>query len=450
LTVSESHPKFAGLQQQCRKSLEALKVQAQGQGDLKTTMAAVAELERFLKAKSMPSEPDGADLPVIQSFQSDYVRQYNRLEQEMTAELATLTMKYGQALDRFQKELAKAGKLDAALAVQPELDKAQTALKGYAEQLDALKGAATNATGMATALLPTLKSADRKDLYLVVDLSRGPKADTYPVRFLAAEPKGGCGDEYKTDRLVLRRIEPGTFLMGSPENELGRQPNETQHQVTLKSAFYVGVFEVTQKQWERVTGDWPSLFQEDECRNVHPVERVTYNDVRGKAAGAGWPATNSVDEDSFMGKLRIKTSRTFDLPTEAQWEYACRAGTTNALNSGKNLTSADSCPNLSEVGRYKSYSKAVGTAVVGSFLPNAWGLYDMHGNVWELCLDWSEDYSVRKTDPTGATSGAQRVLRGGSWGNEPTLCRASVRYCQGPRYSGYTNGFRIALPTSQQ
>ncbi len=456
-TLQGAQPKFAGLQQQYRKSLEALKAQAQGQGDLKTTMAAVAELERFLKAKSMPSEPDGATLPVIQSFQSDYVRQYNRLEQEMTAELATLTLKYGQALDRFQKELTKAGKLEAALAVQPELDKAQTALKGYAEQLAALKVAATNSLGATMALLPAEKSAARKDLYLVVDLSRGPKADTYPVRFLAAEPKGGWGDEYKTDKLVLRRIEPGTFLMGSPDNELGRHPNQTRHQVTLTQAFYIGVFEVTQRQWERVTGEWPSYFNNNKYRDERPVEQVSYNDIRGAVAGAVWPATNRVDAASFMGRLRAKTGKTVDLPTEAQWEYACRAGTTNALNSGKDLTSAERCPNMAEVGRYKGNSgdcaqngdTAVGTAKVGTYPPNSWGLYDMHGNAWEWCLDWRGNYSGTESDPKGVASGSLRVPRGGGWDAGAHYCRSSARGSNTPGtvYGGI--GLRVVLPAVQ-
>ena len=149
-----------------------------------------------------------------------------------------------------------------------------------------------------------------------------------------------------------------------------------QHQVTLTQSFYVGVFEVTQKQWSLVKGGNPSQYLGD-CR---PVERLSYGDIRGTSAtgGAGWPVYgHNVDNDSFMGKLRSKTGLLFDLPTDAQWEYACRAGTSTALNSGKNLTGWAQCPNLAEVGRYY-YNRSDGVGgytnthtKVGCYLPNA-------------------------------------------------------------------------------
>jgi hypothetical protein len=213
-------------------------------------------------------------------------------------------------------------------------------------------------------------------MYLAVDLSAGPEATSYPVSYFAEIPVGGWTDEYKTTKLVLRRIPAGTFTMGSPEGELGRDSScEAQHQVTLTKDFYVGVFEVTQKQWERVMGNWPSYFYNESCRDTRPVEKVGYNDIRGSVAGSGWPANNAVDGDSFLGRLREKTGLAFDLPTEAQWEYACRAGTTTALNSGKNLTSVYG-GGLGEVGRYEfnggegstpGGNTSVGTNKVGSY-----------------------------------------------------------------------------------
>ena len=411
-------PKFDALQQQYQKSLDALKAGAVKQGDLVRAKAAMAEIGRFQKAKSLPASLDENEIPDIKAFQSAYVTQYSKLEIDMTAQLGMLTSKYEQALERLEKELTKAEKFDAATEVHGEREKVSVAIKGYSDQLAALKGPAAARPTTVAAPKPALaaeKQGSKQDLYMVIDLSRGTKAAKgYPVSYLSDMPKGGWSDEYKTDMLVLRKIEPGTFMMGSPKDELGRKGDETQHEVTLTKAFYIGVFEVTQKQWERVMGVWPSTFRNPKTRDERPVETVCYNDIRGAVNGANWPATNSVDSASFMGCLRTRTGKLFDLPTEAQWEFACRAGTETALNSGKNLTDKWSCPNMADLGRYNVPEKEA-TIAVGSFQPNAWGLYDMHGNVWEWCLDWNGSYSGAETDPKGVLSATCRVFRSGSW-----------------------------------
>lgn len=274
--------------------------------------------------------------------------------------------------------------------------------------------------------------------YMVVDLSGGVDALSYPVSYLSSVPAGGWTDEYKTTKLVLRLIPPGTFMMGSPSDELGRRNNEDLHKVTLTKPFYIGAFELTQKQWELVMGDTPSKYKGD----ARPVERVSYNTIRGSVNGAAWPTHNQVDANSFMGRLRSKVNMLFDLPTEAQWEYACRAGTATALNSGKNLTGTDRCANMAEVGRYEGntsdgkggYSQHT---KVGSYLENMWGLYDMHGNVAEWCLDWWVDNLgyINQDNPQGAMSGTYRIARGGCWydngfgdGGFSRSCRSSNRY----------------------
>lgn len=239
--------------------------------------------------------------------------------------------------------------------------------------------------------------------------------------------------------------------MGSPTSELGRNSNETQHEVTISKAFYMGVFEVTQRQWELVMGTKPSYFKTS--YEKRPVEQVSYTYIRGSSAGSGWPGSAEVDATSFLGRLRARTGGfAFDLPTEAQWEYACRAGTTTALNSGKNLTGYLQCSNMAEVGRYwynggQYYDEyggiSTGTAEVGSYKPNAWGLYDMHGNVGEWCLDWwtGDLGSGAATDPVGGSSGSYRVQRGGGWHDYARYCRSANSNGGNPSYS---NGFRLA------
>ena len=295
--------------------------------------------------------------------------------------------------------------------------------------------------------------------YAVIDLSGGTNAITFPVRYVTGLPDmSGPSPACKTTELWLRKIPSGMFTMGSPIGELGRYANdarETQHQVIISKDFYMGVFEVTQKQWELVMGaisNNPSQYAGD----TRPVDSVSYNLIRGSSQGANWPANNNVDATSFMGVLRAKTENllAFDLPTEAQWEYACRAGTTTSLNSGRNVTLGNVggvCTNLNQVGRYRynSENTALGLTqhtVVGSYLPNAWGLYDMHGNVWEWCLDWFVVSLPAATDPVGANSGTQRAFRGGGHDCFATYERsAQRRYPALPTATGNNYGFRVCI-----
>jgi formylglycine-generating enzyme required for sulfatase activity len=291
--------------------------------------------------------------------------------------------------------------------------------------------------------------------YMVIHLAEGPSATSYPVSFLASVPVGGWTDAYKTTNIVLRRMPAGAFTMGSPNDELGRNNDEASHQVTLSKDFYIGVFEVTQKQWERVMGTWPGYFNNAAYRDSRPVESVSYQDIRGASAGANWPATNTVDASSFLGKLRERTGRDFDLPTECQWEYACRANVNKALNSDFNLTNIYFDAHMSEVGRYwynggSAYTQNgatnVGTAKVGSYLANAWGLYDCHGNAWEWCLDRYGAYIGDVSDYLGADTGTTRVFRGGGWVFFADGCRSARRGYDVPVYSSYNVGLRLAVP----
>ena len=271
-------------------------------------------------------------------------------------------------------------------------------------------------------------------LYCVIDLSAGPNADKYPVSYLYAEPKGGWTDEYKTTKLVLRRIEPGSFKMCG------------KYDVTLTKPFYIGVFEVTQRQYELVTGHNPSQNKGD----MRPVERVSWNTIRGDSSKFNWPTSVEVEPPSFMGRLRSRTGVvSFDLPTEAQWEYACRAGTTSKYNNG-----GDSEDDLKLLGRYKeNLSDGKGgypkTTTVGSYQPNAWGLYDIHGNVWELCLDWDAKFSGQMKDSVGPSSGVNRVRRGGGCDSNANGCTSSIRYASVPSLVSPVFGFRLARTLSE-
>jgi formylglycine-generating enzyme required for sulfatase activity len=307
---------------------------------------------------------------------------------------------------------------------------------------------------------PTMTASVKGSLYLVVDLSDGTNATSYPVTYLNAVPEGGWTDEYKTTMLVMRRIPAGTYTMGSPTNELGRGTNETQHAVTLTKDFYIGVFEVTQRQWELVMGNRPSVFTNVTYYQTRPVETVRYYEIRENpnisAISPNWPASSQVHADSFMGKLRAKTGLSgFDLPTESQWEYACRAGTTTALNSGCNLTNSFQDARLDVGGRYmynwpsthgldQGVATNGGTAAAGAYLANAWGVYDMHGNVKEWCLDWYGAYPETATDPQGEgpLEWSVRVLRGGSCASDASYCRSACRSSYPPGARSGDIGFR--------
>ena len=285
------------------------------------------------------------------------------------------------------------------------------------------------------------------DLYMVIDLSGGANATSYPISYLSSVPNGGMWpDEYKTTKLVMRKIEPGTFTMGDT-SEYNNKP----HEVSLTKPFYCGVFEVTQKQYELVMGNNPSVYPGDK----RAVEHVSYNMLRGEEFGSGWPSSGAVDDTSFMGKIRMRTAlQTFDLPTEAQWEYACRAGTTNLYNNG-----GSTVDDLKTLGRYLGNRNdgrggyVEGSTTVGSYAPNAWGLYDMHGNVNEWCLDRYQDWHGEppsETDPVGASSGSSRILRGGGWNNGAVNCHSSSQSYTGPSNSGDQSlGFRLVCPAGQ-
>lgn len=309
-----------------------------------------------------------------------------------------------------------------------------------------------------------IKIVHYSESYMVIDVSGGSTATTYPVDFLIGIPTEGFGTfDYKGPKIVLRRIRPGSYLAGSPANEANRTTvgDETQHRVALSKPFYIGIYEITIGQYARVMGETFA----DEAAYRRPKTGVSYNTVRGGT----WPSTTAPGEGTFMGKLiqkcKSKNPDTgvyevaltgFDLPTEFQWEYACRAGTTGAFNTQNaydNTSPSEQEAQLALLGRFEG-NKNDGEGgysgdftVVGFYEPNAWGLYDMHGNVYEWCRDrYMKAITTLNqfVDPEGPTSGDERVRRGGGVG-AACYCRSAYRTMSGSNSASSNLGFRLSF-----
>ena len=220
-------------------------------------------------------------------------------------------------------------------------------------------------------------------------------------------------------------VPAGTFQMGSSDTEEGHYSHEGPvHTVTISQGFWIGKYEVTQAQWEAVTGTGDFYFDN---HPTHPAEKTSWDDIQ---------------EDFIPVVNASETGNPWRLPTEAEWEYAIRAGTTTRFYWGDD-------PTETFINNHTWYSgTALGmTHPVGQKAPNDWGLYDMSGNVWEWCLDrYDSDYYANSpaTDPQGPSSGSSRVLRGGGWGDGDRVCRSAFRSWSGSWAGGGTNGFRLA------
>lgn len=290
--------------------------------------------------------------------------------------------------------------------------------------------------------------------YAVVDISAGSGATSYPVKFYVDVPEGAQDadgkwvDAYKLTKIVFRSVGHGPFRADKTTK------NATAYDVSVTRDFFIGVFELTQKQWNLVNGDLPSAFTQQ--RDKRPMENISYNHLRGTVEGAKWPASHAVDSTSYLGRLCNRTGYVFDLPTRAQWEFACRAGTTGDLYSGKAFSES----NVVELGlpwrgawnaagvNGATAEPGRGTNFVGSYIPNAWGLYDMLGNVWEWVLDWSgtsaTDYHGL-IDPAGPATGTSRILCGGGFGNDFNACHAASITSQAPGTQNWAFGCRLVL-----
>ena len=370
---------------------------AQEGGDLNGVLAVTKALE-LLKSGS-PFSALSAD-PKIAKIQQTYQKAYEEIQKQTDARLLAVDRDYANQLDKLIKELTQSGSIEDAVKVREIKDQ-------FIEDYKAAKAAKPQISAKPIAARTPksegMRAGDERDF----EIARGVK-------------------------MTMCWIPPGEFVMGSPVGEMGRDGEETQHRVTLTKGFWMGKYEVTQEQWQAVMGNNPSKFN---GKNL-PVVQVSWNMITG---GGG-----------FLEKANnnATTGERFHLPTEAQWEYACRAGMQTSLNNGKDITTAEgACRNLIEVAWYNANSEGK-SHPVGKKKANAWGLHDMHGNVIEWCMDWKGTYPTGAvTDPQGADSISARVLRGGDWYGGAFNCRAAGRNVYWPKGAnsiGGSIGFRLA------
>ena len=294
-------------------------------------------------------------------------------------------------------------------------------------------------------------------------------ASTAESRLLAQPPK----EITNSIGMKLVLVPKGTFMMGSTPSEAGLQPDELQHQVTISRSFYIGVHEVTQKQYETVMDQNPSFFR---------GERLTQRDLKAGEVAKNIDSSNHpveaihwADAVEFCSRLSAlpgekKARRVYRLPTESEWEYACRAGSDTVYcfgnnadslvdyawfgnNSGSKPLDAESLLTLvnNDFALYcqKLLEEGCRTHPVGTKKPNAWGIYDMHGNVWEWCSDWYGEYPKGPTtDPVGPREGSLKVIRGNGWESLAKFCRAADRHGISRGTTSYSFGFRVAVSSS--
>ena len=350
----------------------------------------------------------------------------------------------------------------------------------YATAADSTAADGTGRNGLFTShLLRNLKTPglDVNEMFRRTgsDVARATNGEQYPetrymyfeTAYLGAKPSATVVDPKPTPTPAVTtnipanmvRVEGGTFTMGSPANEPSRESDETQRQVTVNS-FYMGKYEVTQKEYQELMRTNPSYFKGDNLpvENVSWYDAVEYCNARSRNEGLTPAYTidkSRSDSNNTSGSDTVRWVVTWNrnangyrLPTEAEWEYACRAGTRTPFSTGNNITTSLANYN----GNYPYNNNAKGTyrertTTVGSFAPNPWGLYDMHGNVWEWCWDWYGSYPAgAQTDPAGASSGSSRVYRGGGWDFTAQFVRSAYRFYVTPSDRYDNLGFRLLRP----
>lgn len=282
-------------------------------------------------------------------------------------------------------------------------------------------------------------------LYLIGILSFGNQ--------LAAQPDFLKSIYSNSSNMKLVPIPAGDFTMGSPESEKGRGKDEDQVPVKITQSFLIAETEVTQEQWFKVTG---KTLQQQIDNKEGPIGRGANLVAEASAEGPNQPMcfVNWADAVAFCEALTLAEHEagtlpknlTYALPTEAQWEYACRAGTSTVFSYGDTLSAEQANfygkkpYGLTEEGEYREK-----TSDVKTFQPNSWGLYDMHGNLYEWCADWYSEKATGGDDPKGPETGEGKNIRGGTWNRTAKSCRSAYRYSSGPESRSYNIGFRVII-----
>ena len=327
----------------------------------------------------------------------------------------------------------------------------------------------------------TAWAMDNPPDYMVVDISTAAKPNTWRYYPDAESVPGGVTNNaaYRTTSLLMRKIlaKDVTWTMGSI-GEDGRNTNETSRVVTLTNDYYMAVFETTQEQWRQVMGDWPAATGSGSYahtnalyRAMRPAQNISYNEIRTSGSystyNVGNEYPNAPHGDSFLGKLKTRTGIDFDLPSEAQWEFACRAGNGEGYWNNGVIYMGSTMPgrhldNGGRGGSDGSVGPETGTAICGSYEPNSWGLYDMHGNVAELCIDWFQATvpanigarpNINPANPAQCLDGTSfsgsympKTKRGGSFGHGAYQARSASRNADSVNTRYYNFGCRVICP----
>ena len=397
VAVADLNTKFAA-------ALNRAQEMAQKAGNLDEAVAIKKEKEAVLAGGYSPSAAEGTQTPAgIRTLRTTYRNTLAKLELERDKKWQPLKEMLTRSLTGLIDTLTKGGKLDEALAAKKVLESLGAA------KLDLIAnrqgGGVDRAADKLSYLAKLQKGVDKYFDKMVVAIA--PKIE---VSFV------WCPS--------------GDFQMGSPKEESGRnEANELQVHVELTKGLWISTYECRQKEWMAVTGENPSEVKGDDL----PVTHVGWNDAM-----------------AFSAKLNssslLPAGYKFSLPSEAQWEYACRAGTKSALYNGKELSGLTSCTNLDEIAWYRLNSGEK-LHPVGEKRSNRWGAYDMLGNVWEWCMDSYEDKLLGGKDPLNRSDGEKKVTRGGAWWAHSKRSRSADRGGSDADYRFGAVGFRLAITT---
>jgi len=377
VALDEATRPLSELRDKYIEELEIRRKEAQAEGDLEGVLAA----SLVIKAQQMgvSFSPTSKDKKT-EAIQKKYQKAHSDRDSQVAAQHIQINRKYIEELDTLVKSLTIDGSFEAAMQVR---DIKKEFIEEYKSSRSEGESSINKNTINRSELQPK-KPGEERDFDI-------------------------------KDGVTLRMcwIPAGEFMMGSPKGDFGRKEDEIQQRVRITSGFWIGKYEVTQDQWRGVMGSNPSQYRGGDL----PAVNISWNDICG--------------DGGFLEKLEISSGVRFHLPTEAQWEYAARAGAKKSLCDNNNILSIDGhCANLNQLGWYNLNSQGR-PQTVGQKKANKWGLHDIHGNVWEWCHDWYGPFPSKLgrllVNPLGPDTGERRTYRGGSWLNAAQYCRIAYR-----------------------